>query len=244
MSSIENFSSAQPQPKYQQLLTERIDDVATLLTNVFIDHPSFSAIFNLNHSDRFSSLHYLFKKNIQLIHNRWPHTCHCYVDEVTNELLAFCMAIPNGEGSISMLDMLFGGILYLAYLSGMSSVSKMLRFMKLTKNTENCVLKEYFAKLKNTTPEEIDLTKENFIRMHRVAVNAKYHRQGIGSKLLRHVFDITDANKVPIILDTQLSRNVDFYQALGFHVVLEELVQPDATRVPHKSWYLCRDVNE
>ena len=243
MSSSDHILGVQPQLKYQQLLTERIDDVATLLANVFIDHPSFSAIFNLNHEDRFISLQYLFKKNIELLHNRWPHTCHCYVDEVSNELLAFCMAVPNGEGKISMIDMIFGGILYLTFLSGINSVLKMLRFMDVMKNTENEVLKEYFAKLKNTSPQYIDLSKESFFKMYRVAVNSKYHRRGIGSKLLRHVFDITGAGKVPTFLDTQLPQNVDFYQKLGFHVVLEELVQPDESRLAHKSWYLARDPN-
>ncbi|WP_170293078.1 GNAT family N-acetyltransferase [Thermogemmatispora aurantia] len=71
-----------------------------------------------------------------------------------------------------------------------------------------------------------------------LGVDPPYQGQGIGSALLKVVFQQADARHLPCYLETQNPRNVGFYERHGFRVVSE-------TPIPHgqglRLWAMLRE---
>ena len=66
--------------------------------------------------------------------------------------------------------------------------------------------------------------KPPYMYLQAIGVSPKFQGQGLGSKLLRSMFEKLDSNNIPIYLETETEKNAAMYKKLGFEVVKEGLL--------------------
>ncbi len=84
----------------------------------------------------------------------------------------------------------------------------------------------------NTPPE-----RHWYLNM--LATHPDWQRQGLGARLMRHVFETADAEGLPCYLETETVENVGYYRHHGFEVRSEWDLEADGEAGPHM-WGMLR----
>ncbi len=61
-------------------------------------------------------------------------------------------------------------------------------------------------------------TDENDFMIHKLYVNTKIHRKGIGQKLIRHVFDKVKYRTIRLTVNRKNFKAINFYFRMGFNI--------------------------
>lgn len=129
----------------------------------------------------------------------------CYVDN-TSDVKAVaiwdspCQSVNNFE----LKEIWYG--FSLPFKLGITPFLKMMEFQKLSVESRRKLIKGPYWYL--------DL----------ICVQPDFQRQHIGEKLILPFLDKAKSDEVPVVLETQNSENVKYYERFGFKVISEELV--------------------
>jgi predicted N-acetyltransferase YhbS len=82
----------------------------------------------------------------------------------------------------------------------------------------------------------------DFCLLERLAVSSSWQGKGIGTRAVRTALDEVDAAGWPCLISTNETRNISFYERLGFQIVHQTNVQVgDCSAVT--CWYMLRCAN-
>ena len=87
------------------------------------------------------------------------------------------------------------------------------------------------------TPRKDYEKKHNFLYLQLLGVDPKYQRQGYAKEMLLNLIERSKHQKLPIYLETQSPKNVEFYQKFGFKVI-DSLTLPV---IDHQMWIMTYD---
>ena len=92
-----------------------------------------------------------------------------------------------------------------------------------------------FSPLENDRKE--NMKGKSFIYLNVLGVATELQGQGFGGKLLRALIDKYDASGIPIYLETELEKNVNFYRKFGFSTIKRVTL----AIVDHPMWEMVRE---
>ena len=127
----------------------------------------------------------------------------CVVDD-EGEVICFFLLEPPGIPKMGTWDMIRAGLLGAAWKFGLASTRRLIATKDYFEASERRVLGARAGKVS---------------RLNRLTVLPARQGQGVGSMALAATLRDVDA---PVMLETQDSRNVAFYERLGFAVIDED----------------------
>lgn len=188
-------------------------EAAKLAADALADNPVYTAICpndttaaNADGTFRQRFLSWLFERNFRL---RLGTSVNRALFDTNGRLIAFFMFVSPDTAHVGFLDMLRVGIVLQApFLFGFGVVRRLLS----TKNEFDRMEQEILAE-----NEYVPM-----IKLERMVVCPDVQGKGIGSHALKQALDEADEAGLPVLLNTQEERNVQFYGRLGFEVVRKQ----------------------
>jgi GNAT superfamily N-acetyltransferase len=165
----------------------------------------------------------LFRRHFKLIAQVTPDALHCIFDDQSSgrhsggpgKVMTCFFMLLRSDAEVSIWQKLRAGLLTLLFISGLKSFNRML------------AAGDYFDKMKLVTFQfdgtddgsAKTLRKDAQIPVHlnlaRMVVHPDYQGRGVGSAALRRALEtVADGQQLPVVLSTQLDRNVTFYERL------------------------------
>ncbi len=175
----------------EPLLRSDIRACSALLARVFKGNPAYSSVFRTSEVE--AGLRWLFERNLGL--QQETGAIRVLRDRMTGELAGTFTLIPPNAPKISLLKMLRAGLPLMPLHFGRKSIQHLLQ-------------------LKSTHDLEVQdvANGKSYWYLSMVAIQPSLQGQGLGSSVLRSCLKAP----LPMILTTQLERNVRFYEKLGF----------------------------
>jgi GNAT superfamily N-acetyltransferase len=193
------------------------------MAKAFSDSPAFKFIFQGSEAYRLEALQWFFERNILLMMTKCPTVLRGMVDPYNRVICCF-LWVPSDAAKISTWEMVTAGMWQIPLRFGPSTLLRLLSLLDAMKRVDANI--------------GSDRTKK--ILLQRMVVHPDYQGNGIGSTALQTVLDDFNNQGLDVHLDTQLERNVVFYQRLGWQVVHEHDYFPEDTCFGFHSWSLVR----
>ena len=186
--------------KPQPLTEEHLPAAVALAAAAFANSVAYVSICPDAHRRR-EFLEWLFTVNAR---RGMEHGyARCVVDD-EGEVICFFLLEPPGIPKMSTWDMIRAGLLGAAWRFGLASTRRLIATKDYFEASERRVLGARAGKVS---------------RLNRLTVLPARQGQGVGSTALAAALRDVDA---PVMLETQDSRNVAFYERLGFAVIDED----------------------
>jgi GNAT superfamily N-acetyltransferase len=174
-----------------------LEDASEIAAKAFVDNPAYVEIFRGDATTRQQHLKDLFSRNFALVQTKRPQSVRCYYsDPSCHELLCVLMLVPH-DIEFSMWDKIKAGLLYLFILFGYGAFSRLLR----ASDSFDHIVKEVMG-------------DRRFLELQRMVVKSAYQGTGLGSKFLGEALKEADEQGLPVVLSTQVDRNLIFYRRL------------------------------
>merc|ERR1711879_232885 len=137
-------------------------------------------------------------------------SCQCIINERTNKLTCFFMLIKGENAEISFIDKI--RILWLTLFQfGFEPFKRILSCLTFFEDEHQ----------KHLQPIVNSSKKENYYSFNRFATHVDWQGQGLGTKVMTALMKKIDDEKKVIVLDTQMSRTMEFYKRFGFRLIHE-----------------------
>jgi GNAT superfamily N-acetyltransferase len=202
-------------------------DAAILAARAFCDSPAYVHILRGDRTFRLEALVWLFERNIALVQDESaldPTRClFSSSDSITSFFWLRHFATP-----VSLSSKIRAGLLWFPILFGTAPFRRLLSIGDKLDETTRCVVQKHISS---------DFLKETLV-LERMVVDPSLHGRGLGSACLNSA--LASNAKAPVVLSTQLQRNVDFYSRIGFHVVLEQRFGAPGDPFGFRSWWMLR----
>lgn len=189
--------------------------LARMLAAAFVDDPAYGYLMQ-GVNPLAPALAEFYQRNLRV---HLPYRCTHVMTEASGDIVATATLRPPEGVPISMLTMLRHGLLPFALDHGLTAVKRLLW-------------------LKDTYDEiETEIVSGPHFYVHMMAVRPASQGQGHGSRLLAHVLDAERQRRptTPTTLTTHQTRNVTYYERLGFTVTNERTLHPPGAR-PYTVW--------
>lgn len=176
-----------------------LDDAADIAAKAFINTASYVEVYRGTAEEREYYLREMLKRNIALVGGKAPESIFCYyADESCQELVCTFMLVKNTI-EFTLWDKICAGLLTLLFIHGYAA------FMRLLQ----CA--DFFDEVKN----QLMAGRPEYLELQRMVISPKYQGKGLGSKLLGEALkEVADKQGLPVVLGTQLDKNVTFYSRL------------------------------
>jgi GNAT superfamily N-acetyltransferase len=167
----------------------------------------------------------LFRRHFKLISQITPEALHFIYDdkncgplsEGRGRVMTCFFMLLHSDSEVSIWQKLRAGLLTLLFISGVKSFGRLLAAgdyfdkMKLRTFQFDGTNDRDAAALRDTKNAPISV----HLNLARMVVHPDYQGRGIGSAALRRALQTTaDEKRLPVVLSTQLDRNVTFYEKL------------------------------
>jgi GNAT superfamily N-acetyltransferase len=213
----------------QSLPSCRRRDAAILAAHAFRDSPAYVHILRGDKAFRLEALVWLFERNISLVQQASaradPTRC---LTSPSGRLLCFFWLLPSTT-TISLLAKVRQGLLWFPFLFGLGAFCRLLTMGDMFDKATASIVRNHIL---------LEADRHAVLVLERMVVDPLLQGRGVGSACLRSALS-TCAQK-PVVLSTQLPRNVEFYGRLGFVVVHEELIGADNDEHRFRSWWMLR----
>jgi GNAT superfamily N-acetyltransferase len=203
-------------------------DAAILAARAFCDSPVYVHILRGDRVFRLEALVWLFERNIALVQDESmldPTNC---LFSSNDSLISFFWLLPIAS-TASLCSKLRAGLLWFPLLFGVAPFMRLLSIGSQFDKTTRLVAQ------KNITS---DVDREKTVVLERMAVHPSLHGRGLGSACLRAALE--SRAESPVVLGTQLQRNVEFYSRIGFNVVHEQRFGSIGDPFGFRCWWMLR----
>lgn len=206
------------------LEAKEVPALAQMLAAAFVDDPAYGYLMH-GVEPLAPALAEFYERNLRV---HLPYRCTHVMADASGGIVATVTLRPPQGVPISMLTMLRHGLLPFAFDHGLAAVKRLLW------------LKDTYDAL------EAEITTGPHFYVHMMAVRPEFQGQGHGSRLLAHVLEAarhqhsnTLATRAmpttPTTLGTHQTRNVTYYERLGFTVTKEQTLHPPGA-APYTIW--------
>jgi hypothetical protein len=206
-------------------------DAAVLAARAFCDSPAYVYILRGDRNFRLEALVWLFERYISLAQDALkpsdPTRC---ILSTSGRVLSFFCLMPLAS-PISTWSKIRAGLLLFPLLFGLKPFMRLMalgdQFDQTTSSlVQKCVLS--------------DVDRRDALVLERMVVEPSLHGRGLGSACLSSALSSRSEAPAPVVLSTQLQRNVEFYSRLGFDVVHEQRFGSAADPFSFRSWWMLR----
>lgn len=203
------------------LPADQLRDAAAVAAAAFAESPGYVRLFaGGSAAERVRFLAWFMERNFWL---RLRTRCN-RAFFVGGELRGFFMFVTPDVPDVGLLDMLRAGMLMVPILFGFGVLARLLG-LKAETEVEIAEITEHVkARLG---------PQAKLCQLERMCVTPAAQGRGFGSRCLQTALDEADARGWAVALTTQETRNVTFYERLGFEVVrVTERAPASSTRGP------------
>jgi ribosomal protein S18 acetylase RimI-like enzyme len=174
----------------------QLDNAAKVLAEAFFDYPMFTFYFP-NATRRAHQLPWYLRNVLK---------CALRYGEVwtTPEVAGVLFALPPGHTSLSMREYVRNGFMLTPIVLGLRNYQRSMQCERFVGQAQ----KELMA-------------RQRHYYLWGVAVDPSQQARGIGEALLRPFLARSDAEGMPVYLETHDERNVGYYERHGFELLLE-----------------------
>ena len=203
-------------------------DAAILAALAFCDSPAYVHILRGDKVFRLEALAWLFERNIALVQNALTDDpTRCLFSASERQLCAFFWLL-SFTSCISLWAKVRAGLLWFPVLFGLKPFMRLLSIGKQFDQTTQLVVHEHVRCSE----------REKTVVLERMVVDPGVQGRGLGSACLTAA--LAPQATAPVVLSTQLQRNVEFYSRIGFHVVLERRFGAPGDPFGFRSWWMLR----
>lgn len=174
---------------------ETLKAAANLAATAMLNSPAYSDVYIYGNEEwRLSQLNWLFYANFCLIAKKSPAALKFGINSTDGEMVCFfILGCFEPLTTWEKLEFLFA----LPFQCGIVTMHRLLATSEWYDNIESSLL--------NDRP---------CMKLQRMVVSPKYQGRGIGSRLLAKALIEADKQGLPVILGTQLEKNVGFYRKM------------------------------
>jgi len=223
------FEGTLPPIVLKSLPSHRRRHAAILAAHAFCDSPAYVHILRGDQAFRLQALAWLFERNISLAQQASassdPTRC---LSSPSGRLLCFFWLRPI-TSSITLLAKVREGLLWFPLLFGIAPFLRLLALSDTFDQSTAAIVQKHI-------PSEADRLR--VLVLERMVVDPALQGRGVGSDCLRAA--LAACAQTPVVLSTQLHRNVDFYSRLGFVVVHEQQFGAASDEYRFRSWWMLR----
>ena len=213
---------------------EYIEECAGVMAEAFSDSPVYRFIFRGTLDFRKVALEWVFVRNIRLVLAKCPTALRGILNE-SNEVICCFMWVPHEYQNVSLGEMIWHGLLKMPIRFGLDSVKRMLQAMEDVEGPSQ----QHNSQQNENGHDKVN--KKGSIQLQRMVVRPDCQGQGLGTKALKAVMAEESAKgNVNLHLDTQLPRNVAFYERLGYKVIWEKDCYEEDEEYKFHSWFMVR----
>jgi GNAT superfamily N-acetyltransferase len=203
-------------------------DAAVLLARAFCDSPVYVHMLRGDRVFRLEALVWLFERNIALVQDESaldPTDCLF----ASNDSIVCCFWLLPIGSTVSLWAKLRAGLLWFPLLFGVAPFMRLLSIGSQFDATTRLVAQKNITSVAD---------REKTVVLERMAVHPSLHGRGLGSACLCSALE--SHAKRPVVLSTQLQRNVEFYSRIGFKVVHEQRFGLAGDPFGFRSWWMLR----
>lgn len=212
----------------RNLPRSRRRDAAILAARAFCDSPAYVHILRGDKVFRLEALAWLFERNIALVQSALrDDPTRCLFSASERQLCTFFWLLPFAS-CISLWTKVRAGLLWFPLLFGLKPFIRLLSIGKEFDQATQLVVHEHVGRNE----------REKTVVLERMVVDPGLHGRGLGSACLTAA--LASQASAPVVLSTQLKRNVEFYSRIGFHVVLERRFGAPGDPFGFRSWWMVR----
>ena len=204
-----------------------MEAAADLAANSLVHTPSYVSIYHggVNSDDsRIVELRWLIFRNICIVSSKSKDYLNIFYNE-SKEIECFFMMIHSSHSNATLWEQVSAGLLLIPFRVGITVFQQLIAVGEWIDKEEASVIGD-----------------RTHYKLSTMVVRPDVQGKGVGTRCLNTAIERADCDSIPILLSTQLEKNVVFYKRLGFEVQRDSCFgEGNEPPISFRSWVMVRE---